>query len=533
MTTTQLGTLLATGLGLFMIFLDALIVNVALPDIRRDFGGGESSLQWVVTAYSIGMAVSMMTWATTADRWGRRRVYLGGLVVFTLASVACGVAPTAWFLDASRAVQGLAAAAVNVTSLALLSAAFDDRAAKARAIGIWSAIAASGIAVGPTLGGVLAEEIGWRSVFLVNVPFGIVAVVLTLRWVAESRDPVTRSLDRLGQVLFVVAVGGFAYGVIEAPHRGWTSPSVLAAWGALALGGAAFAAHELRAREPMMDLRLFSRPRYALANATVFVGLFTMYGMLLVVNQWWQGVRAHSVLVTGLLLVPLALVQMVFAPLAGRWVPRFGARRLLVAGMAILVAGLTLQIVGIAWLGPLVVVGVSIMGAGQALSITPATTVAMAAVPEDRAGMASGIMSAQRALGSTAGYAVLGSVLAAWLTASLGGTLLDAVPDPTERRAVVQAVADNADPRSHAAEVVAAGEPPAEQRARVEEVRELAEDDFSRGVQLALAVAGAMVLVVLVVDWRFMGADPPPDGSGEGAPVRPGGATGGTARPAG
>ncbi len=534
MTAVQRGTLLATGLGLFMIFLDALIVNVALPDIRRDLGGGESSLQWVVTAYSVGMAVSMMTWASTADRWGRRRVYVGGLAVFTLASIACGLAPNALFLDGSRAVQGLAAAAVNVTSLALLSAAFDDRAAKARAIGIWSAIAATGVAVGPTLGGVLAESFGWRSVFFVNAPFGVGALVLTALYVAESRDSKVRSFDLLGQVLFVVAIGGFAFGVIEAPQRGWTSAPIVLAWVALVVGGGGFVVHELRAREPMMDLRLFARPRYALANATVFVGLFTVYGMLLVVNQWWQGVRGHTVLVTGMLLVPLAVLEMIFSPLAGRWAPRFGARRLLVVGLGVLVLGLVVQIAGISLPGPFVVIGVALMGVGQALAITPATNVAMAAVPEDRAGMASGILGAQRAIGSTAGYAVLGSVLAAWLTATLGVSLRPAIPERLEREAVVEAVAQSANPRAHAAEIVVPDTQLETLEAPRAEIRSVVEDDFSHGVQIALGGAAALVLVVMVLDWRFMGADPPREDPSTGAaPVRRGGATGGTGRPAG
>lgn len=529
MTAVQLGTLGATGLGLFMIFLDALIVNVALPDIRRDFHGGEASLQWVVTAYSVGMAVSMMTWASTADRWGRRRLYASGLAVFTVASIACGLAPSAWFLDASRAVQGLAAAAVNVTSLALLSAAFDDRASKARAIGIWSAIAAAGVAVGPTLGGVLTDGLGWRSVFFVNVPVGVVALVLTARYVAESRDARIRRFDLAGQVLFVVAVGGFAFGVIEAPHRGWASPEVVTAWVALAVGGVAFVVHERRTADPMMDVRLFARARYSLANATVFVSLFAAYGMLLVVNQWWQEVRGHSVLVTGVLLLPLAVLEMTFSPLAGRWAPRFGYRRLIVLGLAVLGLGLALQIIGVGVRSPILVVGVALMGLGQALAITPSTTVAMATVPEDRAGMASGILGAQRAIGSTAGYAVLGTVLAAWLTASLGVSLRAAVPGHLERDAVVEAVARSVDPRAHPAAIVRPDDRAESLEAPTPEIRRLAEDDIARGVQLALGVAAALVVVVLVLDWRLMGDDPP-DGTDR---LTPGGETDGTGRPAG
>lgn len=199
---TQRFTLVATGLGLFMIFLDALIVNVALPEIQRAFHVGEAGLQWVVAAYSLGMAIFIMSAATLADLHGRRRWYVAGITVFTLASIACGMAPTLPLLNAARGVQGLAAATANVTSLALVSAAFPEPKQKARAIGIWTAIASVGTAVGPTLGGLLVEHWGWRSIFLVNVPVGLVVVFLTWRFVAESRDERPRHFDVPGQALF-------------------------------------------------------------------------------------------------------------------------------------------------------------------------------------------------------------------------------------------------------------------------------------------------------------------------------------------
>ena len=191
-------TLFTTSLGLFMIFLDALIVNVALPSIQAGLGVGEDGLQWVVTAYSLGMAVAIMTAATLADVHGRRRWFLIGIVVFTAASGVCGIAPSLEVLNIARGVQGVAAATVNVTSLALLSAAFPEPKQKAHAIGIWTAIANIGAATGPTLGGVLVENFGWRSIFLVNLPVGVLVVILTLRYVMESRDERPRKLDLPG-----------------------------------------------------------------------------------------------------------------------------------------------------------------------------------------------------------------------------------------------------------------------------------------------------------------------------------------------
>src|SRR5262245_25037881 len=227
MTRIQRFTLAATGLGLFMIFLDALIVNVALPSIQKDFQVGESGLQWVVTAYSLGMAVAIMSAGTLADIHGRKKLYLAGVALFTASSLACGFAPSIDVLNASRAIQGVAAATVNVTSLALVSAAFPDPKQKAWAIGIWTAIATTALAIGPTLGGLIVQRSGWRIIFYVNVPVGIAVIALTWFFVQESRDPRPRTFDVPGQILFIAMVGAFAYAVIEGPHAGWRSPEIL------------------------------------------------------------------------------------------------------------------------------------------------------------------------------------------------------------------------------------------------------------------------------------------------------------------
>ena len=509
MTRTQRGTLAATGLGLFMIFLDALIVNVALPDIGTAFDVGESGLQWMVTAYSLAMAASMMTGATVADRWGRKHLYVAGLAVFVAASVACGLAPSIAVLNAARAVQGLAAAAVNVTSLALVSAAFSDPDLKARAIGIWSAIAAIGVALGPTLGGVLTEAFGWRSVFFVNLVFGVAALALTLAYVVESRSDAPRGFDLPGQILYVVAVGAFALAAIEAPQVGWTSPTV--AGGIVVCGAAlgAFVWWELRTAEPMMDVRLFRNLTYTLAIVTIFVTMFSVYGMLLLISQLWQDVLAYSVLTTGMLLLPLAVIQTITSPIAGRLVATVGARRLVLLGLTLLSTALAIQAIGIGISEAVVAVGVAIVGAGQAFTMTPATAVARGAVPEDRAGMASGILSSQRALGSTAGYAICGSILVAWLTATLGPSLDAVIPDETEREAVATVIIERVNPRAYSAEIGPERPLPGASSATREEIAAAAEAEFRAGTRLALAFAAAALFVVLIVDWRVIPPDRP------------------------
>lgn len=500
---TQRLTLLATGLGLFMIFLDALIVNVALPDIQRAFGVGEAGLQWVVAAYSLGMAVAIMSAATLADLHGRRLLYVIGVAVFTTASVACGLAPSLEVLNVARGVQGVAAATANVTSLALVSAAFPDPKAKARAIGIWTAIASVGTAVGPTLGGLLVEHVGWRSIFLVNVPFGVLVVWLTFSHVAESRDPRPRTLDGAGQLLFAATIGAFAYAVIEGPQAGWTSLPIVVLFAAAAAGAVLFVRTERAAADPMMDVTLFRDATYALAIVTICAVLFAIYGMLLLTTQYLQNVRGYTPQATGLLLLPFSASVTIVSPLVGRLVGRYGARPPILAGLGVQIAGLAVLIAGAGGDTAIVVAGLALAGTGGALCLTPITTLAMTSVPPARAGMASGIMSAQRAIGSTLGFAVLGSVLAAWLSATLAPDLAPVVPDPVERRAVAAAIVAGANPRAHVAEIgprQPIAHPDAATRARIVAV---ADRDFVQGIRAGLAVALGVLVLVLAAGLRW------------------------------
>jgi EmrB/QacA subfamily drug resistance transporter len=506
---TQRITLIATGLGLFMIFLDALIVNVALPDIQREFNVGEAGLQWVVAAYSLGMAVFIMSAATLADLHGRRRWYLAGIGVFTLASVACGLSPTLEILNFARAAQGVAAATANVTSLALVSAAFPDPKQKAHAIGIWTAIASVGTAVGPTLGGFLVEHMGWRSIFLVNVPVGLLVVWLTLRYVAESKDARPRSFDIGGQLLFMVTVGSLAEAVIEGPKSGWGSPLILGLFAVAAVGLWAFVWFERRSSDPMMDLALFGDRAYALAIATICVVFFSIYGMLLLTTQFLQNVRGYPPELTGLIILPFSGLITIVSPFIGRLVGKFGARPLILFGLVMLMLGLFGLILGGNGSAIVVMAGLSLCGLGGALCLTPITTLAMTSVPPARAGMASGIMSAQRAIGSTVGFAVLGSVLAAWLVATLDPDLATAVPDPVERRAIASEIVASANPRAHIAEIgprhpITHADPGTQAAILV-----AAERDFVQGIRIALLVAIALLAAVFLagLKWFPRGSD--------------------------
>ena len=497
MTRTQRFTLVATSLGLFMIFLDALIVNVALPAIQSDFKVGESGLQWVVTAYSLGMTIAIMSAGTAADIYGRRKLYFAGIALFTAASVACGMASSLEVLNLARGVQGVAAATVNVNSLALVSAAFPDPKLKAWAIGIWTAIASTAIAIGPTLGGFMVQQTGWPSIFIVNIPVGLIVLVLTWRFVAESRDERPRTFDIPGQLLFMTAVGAFAFAVIEGPQASWLSGEILTLFAVALAALVAFIFRERRSADPMMDLKLFGDRTYSLALITIFAVLFAAYGMLLVITQYLQNVRGFSPIDAGLLLLSYSASLMIVSLTAGKLVGMVGSRRLILLGLASQMIGLAIMIVGLQASIVAVSAGLVFAGVGAGLCLTPITSLAMTAVPPSRAGMASGIMSAQRALGSTVGFAVLGSILAAALTATLSAHLADALPNPTERREVVATIIGNANPRAYSAEI-GPGRPIQHIDAATQKaILAAADSDFVEGIRFSLATA--MVFLALVL----------------------------------
>jgi EmrB/QacA subfamily drug resistance transporter len=400
-------------------------------------------------------------------------------------------------------VQGVSAATVNVTSLALVSEAFPDPKQKAHAIGIWTAIASVGTAIGPTLGGVLVEQLSWRSIFLVNVPVGILVLWLSLKYVAESRDERSRQLDLPGQALFIVAVGALSYALIEGPKSGWGSPLILSLITIAAIGCFVFVRTEQRSTDPMMDVSLFRDREYALAIGTMFVAFFSVYGMLLLMTQYLQNVRGYSAERTGFMMLPFSLILMLISPRVGRLVGKFGARRLILFGLSGLILGFFALVASGHGNAALVLIGFGVCGIGAALCVTPITTLAMTSVPAQRAGMASGIMSAQRAIGSTVGFAVLGSILAAWLFATLDPDLAPVVQNTGERRAIASKIVASANPRTNVSEIVPrrpiTHPDPAVQTA----ITAAAERDFVQGIRIALLLAVALLIVALFFGWRW------------------------------
>jgi EmrB/QacA subfamily drug resistance transporter len=479
-----------------MIFLDATIVNVALPDIQSDFDAGEQGLQWVVAAYSVTMAMFIMSAATLADQRGRRMTMLAGTALFSVASALCGLAPSLLILNLGRGLQGVGAAIVNVASLALVSAAFPDPKRKARAIGLWTGIASLGLAIGPTAGGFLTEIIGWRSIFFVNVIIGGLTIVLVRAFVTESKDPRARTLDLPGQLLFIVAVGALTYSLIEAPHSGWLSPEIIGLLvGSIAIA-VVFVVVELRSQDPMMDVRVFKDRVYAVAILTLFVVLFSVYGLLLIITQYFQNVQDRSPEQTGVIMLAFTVPALVLAPVAGNLAAKQGGRRPTLLGVAILAAGLLTVAIGVGNPLAIVILGLLLVGTAAGLAIAPATNEAMSSIPPDRAGMASGIMSAQRALGSTAGFAIMGSVLAAVVASTLPAKFAPYLSEP-ELSEAVAAVVDDANPQA-VVSLIGPGKPLPDTVQEQDELVDAADDAFVEGIRAALMIGLALTVLVLI-----------------------------------
>jgi DHA2 family methylenomycin A resistance protein-like MFS transporter len=406
-------TLLATCLALFLGQVDTTAVNLALPAIRHDLSGGLSGLQWVVDAYNVTFAALLLTGGTLGDRYGRRRLFRVGVAVFVLGSTVCALAPGLPVLLAGRVGQGLGSGMMLPQSLAILATAFPGRRERNRAMAAWSIVAGSGLAVGPTLGGLAVQTLGWQSIFWINVPIGVAALVLTLRHVPESRNPRARTLDPLGQVLAIASLGLLTFVAVQGRELGWTSPTTLACIAGCVAGPLAFVAAEHRHREPMIPLRLLRRGQLPVAVAVAACMTFGMYGLFMLTSLMFQQERGASALGAGLAMLPLAVAATALSPLTGRLVTRHGPRLPMTAGMACMGSGVLIFAVAGADANLLVLeLAFTIIGVGLALNTGPVVGVAVSAVQAEQAGLASGIANLARMFGATLGVAVQGTVFA-------------------------------------------------------------------------------------------------------------------------
>jgi EmrB/QacA subfamily drug resistance transporter len=405
--------LLVLCLSVLLVTIDNTIVNVALPTLGRELSASTSDLQWVVDGYTLAFAALLLPLGALGDRFGRRRVLQLGMGGFVLFSVLAAFSATSGQLVGSRVLMGIAAAAVYPATLALLVSAFPDRRERATAIGIWSAVSGLAIAIGPLAGGLLLEHFWWGSVFLVNVPLGVVALVAGRVLLTESRGPARRRFDVLGAVTSVAGIALLVWTTIEAPGRGWTSAATLGGYAGAVAVLAAFVVRELRTAEPMLDVRVFTDRRVSAGSGAIALAFFSLFGFIFLITQYFQVVRGYGTLTAGVATLPFATVIGATSPLAIVAMRRFGTKLVVAAGLTTMAAGFAVAAgtsLDSAYWGRIVVAMV-LMAAGLGLVTSPATEAVMGALRSDQAGAGSAVNDTVREVGGTLGVAVVGSVM--------------------------------------------------------------------------------------------------------------------------
>jgi EmrB/QacA subfamily drug resistance transporter len=406
-------TLGAVSVGLFMIMLDNTVVNVALPAMQRDLGVGLSELEWVVTGYALMFAALMLTGGKLADYFGRRRIFVLGIAVFTVASFFCGIADSGSMLIAARLVQGAGAALMSPATLGIIAATFPPRE-RGTAIGIWAGTSAMALAIGPLVGGLLTQHLDWSWVFFINLPIGVLGIVACYLLIDESKDESEGArLDVGGQLTGGLGLFALVYGLIEANTYGWGSTRIVGSLVAAAVLLGAFLLLERRQQAPMLDLALFRNGTYAGANLVMLLAALSMFGVFFFVSLYMQNILGFSAVQAGAAFLPMTLLIMVAAPVSGKLSDRFGSRWLVTAGMLLLAVQLAyysrLDQDATFWnLLPAFVIG----GIGMSMTMTPTAAAAMRAVPVHKSGVGSAVLNAARQVGGSIGIALIGAILA-------------------------------------------------------------------------------------------------------------------------
>ena len=492
--------LLTMCFALFMAMLDNTVVNVSLPRIRLELGAGLSDLQWIVDGYVLAFASLLLTGGILGDRYGRKKTFLGGLVVFTVASLGCGLAGSSGQLILFRALQGVGAALLMPGTLSIITVTFPPHE-RAKAIGMWAGVSGLALALGPTLGGWMVEHLGWESVFFLNVPIGAVGLVVASRVVRESISEQTRHLDLVGLALGTGALFSVTYGLIESNEKGWSDPLIVSALAVSAVLLLAFLAWERRSPQAMMPLSFFRIPAFSAGNTVAFAVSFGMFGIFFFMSLYMQVIRGYSPFQAGVRFLPMTLMIVVTAPNAGRFASRHGSRLPMTYGLALTGIGLFLmsrvtETTPYALLLPLFVV----MGHGMASTMSPMTAAVMNAVGHERAGLGSAMTNTSREVGGVFGIALLGTLLTARLKSSLVAGISGLGLAPSIARAIGETAGHGQiDPV-----LIAALDP-----ARAAAVRGAFVAAFLDGFHLALLVASAVLLLGAAVAFTWIPSGAP------------------------
>jgi len=488
-------TLLTLCLCITVIGVDNTILNVALPSIVRNLDATGSQLQLIVDGYTIVFACLLLTSGSLGDRYGRRRALIFGLAWFGVFSALASRAGSPTQLIVARAFMGLGGAFIFPTTLSILTNTFRDPGERARAIGVWAGVSGIGIALGPLLGGLLVERFGWGSVFLINAPITALAILLSLRFVPTSGARAENPLDPLGALLSIIGLAFLLFGIIEGPDKGWTATPVLATLGVGALFLAVFAWWEWRSPAPMLDVRFFRNPRFSAASATITITFFALYASTFLLTQYFQFILGYSPLKSGAMLTPVAVGLMIGSPFAPRFVQRFGTKRVVVAGLLLVMLGMACY--GSNSIMSSLALGLCIRlvyGLGMGTMSAPVTESIMGSLPPSRAGVGSAVNDTTRQTGGALGVAVIGSLFAARYHAAIGS--LAFLPS---------------DARAPARESIGSS---LQVAARVggqagAELVSTAHQAFLASMRVTYAVAVLIVALAATVAWKFLPAHAP------------------------
>jgi len=423
-------------LAAFAINLDTTIVNVALPTLVRQLRASNSQLEWVVDAFNLVFAASVLAAGSLSDRFGRKGMLLAGLAVFGVASVAGGLTDSPGQLIVARSVMGLGAAMVFPATLSLLSNVFTERSERALAIGLWGAITGLAIALGPIVGGWLLQAFGWTSIFFAMAPIAALAAFLVARFVPESRDRRAPRTDGVGFALSTVAIGALIYTIIEAPNYGWASGRTLAGFGLTALLVVAFVAWERSSDAPMLDLSLFGNPRFTAASVSVAISFFALSGFIFLITQYFQFLKGYGPLSTGIRLLPVASCVAISSVLGTKLAVRIGTKLVVASGLLSMAAFyLWVTTASVSTGYGTIAAQMVVLGTGMGLTSAPATEAIMGVVPTAKAGVGSAVNDATRLFGGTLGVAIIGSVYASLYASRLTGALPAGLPTAVTRTA--------------------------------------------------------------------------------------------------
>jgi EmrB/QacA subfamily drug resistance transporter len=491
--------LITVCVSLMVITIDVTILNVALPTLADALDAGNSALQWFINAYELAFAGLLLTAGALGDRFGRRRALAIGLAIFGTGSALSALAGSPGQLIATRVVMGLGGALVLPATLSIVTNVFTDPSERARAIAVWAGVAALGLGLGPLVGGWLLQRFYWGSVFLINVPIAIAALVAGRLTIPESRNPSAARLDPLGAALSVVGLGALLFAVTEGPDWGWSSPATVAGFVLAAAGLAAFAAWELHVDQPMLNIEFFRNPRFSGAIVAIMALFFGLLALMFVSTQTLQSVLAYDTLGAGARLVPLPAMFFVFAQISVRIAARVGTKRVVTAGLVIAAAGLGVAStfdVGSGYGALALALGLT--GIGMGCTIPPATESLMGSVPRQRAGVASAVNDSTRLTAGAIGVAVVGSVVSSTYHAAFAGTAATgALPPGAVERA--QASIASAGAVAHELGGTAG-----------QQLLAAARQGFVDGASTGLLIASAVAALGAVVAWRYLPASADP-----------------------